>query len=61
MSDSRESSIPSSPELNTQTQNLDSTDQLQPNPAPRTSLPVRFSNPDVLNSERPLLEITSDE
>lgn len=61
MSDSRESSRPSSPELNIQTQNSDTTDQLQPNPAPRTSLPVRFSNPDVLNSERPLLEITSDE
>ena len=62
MSDSRESSSGSqSPELNLQTQKLDSTDQVQPNPVPRTSVPVRFSNPEVSGSERPLLDITSDE
>lgn len=62
MSDSRDTKSGSqSPELNPQIQNSDTTDQLQPNPAPRTSLPVRFSNPKVFGSERPILDITSDE
>lgn len=62
MSDSRKSSSGSqSPELNPQNQNSDSTDQVHPNPTPRTSVSVRFTNPEVLSSERPLLDITSDE
>jgi len=62
MSDSPDSSSRlQSPEINPQNQNSDSTDQqVHPNPSPRTSVPVRLSNP-VPGSERPLLDITSDE
>jgi len=48
------------PPSDSETNNSESSSPETPRPTPRVSLPVRFSNPSVPESERPIAELTNN-